>query len=60
MKTNVHFKSYFAQFFLEWDMFQERVVEEIKTYIPCSVTPPPDILAVYEIMCEHTVEPSRP
>jgi len=41
-------------------MLQETVVEEIKTYIPCSVTPPSDTLAVYEIMWEHTEEPSRP
>ena len=31
MKTNLHFWSYLAQFFLEWEMFQTKVVEEIKT-----------------------------
>jgi hypothetical protein len=30
------FLSYIAQFFLEWEMFQTKVVEEIKTHM-CSV-----------------------
>ena len=38
MKTNIHFWSYLAQFFLEWEMFQTKVVEKIKTHISCSVT----------------------
>jgi hypothetical protein len=38
METNMHFWSYLAQFFLEWEMFQTNVVEEIKTHILCSVT----------------------
>jgi hypothetical protein len=32
MKTIIHFWSYLAQFFLEWKMFQTRVVEKIKAY----------------------------
>jgi hypothetical protein len=32
MKTNVHFWSYLAQFFLELEMFQTKAVEKIKTY----------------------------
>jgi hypothetical protein len=32
------FLSYLAQFFLEWEMFQTKVVEEIKTRILCSIT----------------------
>jgi hypothetical protein len=31
------FLLYFAQFFLEWEMFQTEVVEKIKTHIMCSV-----------------------
>jgi len=31
MKTNIHF-SYRAEFFLERQMFQTEVVEEVKTY----------------------------
>ena len=38
MKTSVQFWSYRAQFFLELEMVQMKVVEEIKTHILCSVT----------------------
>jgi hypothetical protein len=38
MKTNVHFLSYLAQFFLEFEMFQTKAVETIQTHILCSVT----------------------
>jgi hypothetical protein len=38
MKTNIHFLSYLARFFLEWEMFQTKLVEEFKTHIFCSVT----------------------
>ena len=38
MKTNIHFLSYLAQFFLEWEMLQTKVVEKIKTHILCSIT----------------------
>jgi hypothetical protein len=31
MTTNIHFSSYLAQLFLEWEMFQIKVVEKIKT-----------------------------
>jgi hypothetical protein len=32
------FPSYLAQFFLEWEIFQTKVVEKIKTHILCSIT----------------------
>ena len=32
MKTNIHFLSFLAQFFLECEMFQKKFVEKIKTY----------------------------
>jgi hypothetical protein len=38
MKTSTHFLSYLAQFFLEWKMFQTKVLEKTKTHILCSVT----------------------
>jgi hypothetical protein len=38
MKTNIHFLSYRAYLFLEWEMFRTKVVEKIKTHILCSVT----------------------
>jgi hypothetical protein len=33
MKTYVHLVQYLAEFFLEWETFQTKVVEEIKTHI---------------------------
>ena len=38
IKTNTQFWSYLAYFFLEWEMFQTKFVEKIKTHILCSVT----------------------
>jgi len=37
MKTNKHFLSYIAQFFLEWELFQTKVLERIQK-VSCSVT----------------------
>ena len=37
VKTYVHLWSYLAPSFLEWDIFQTKIVEEIKTHIFCSV-----------------------
>ena len=61
MKTNLHFRSYLAQFSLESEMFQAEVVEKIKTHILCSVTFFLENRAVYyEIMWKNTVQPDRP
>ena len=38
MKTNSRFSSRLAEFFLEWEMFQTKVVEKIKPHILCSIT----------------------
>ena len=38
MKTNIQFLSYLSHFFLEWEMFQTKVLEKIKTHILYSVT----------------------
>ena len=38
MKTFLHLWKYLAEFFLEWEMFQRKVVEKFKTHILCSVT----------------------
>jgi hypothetical protein len=56
MKTTIRFWSYVAQFFLEWEMFQTKVVEKIKTHILCSVTFFFENRAVYEIMWKNIVE----
>jgi len=58
MQTDIHFWSYLAQFFLQWEMFQTKVVQKIKTHILCSVTFLEN-RAVYEIMWENIVERGR-
>ena len=37
MKSNIHFRSYLAHFFLEWKMFQTKVVEKLETHILCTI-----------------------
>ena len=37
MKTNIHLRSYLAQVFLKWEMFQTQVVEKIKASIVYSI-----------------------
>ena len=59
MKAFSHLWQYPAEFFLKWEMFQIKVVEEIKTHILCSVTFP-EIRAIYEIISKNVVEPERP
>ena len=59
MKTNIQFLLYFAQFFLEWEMFRTEIVEKIKTHFLFS-----NFIfenrAVYEIMWKNIVEWGRP
>jgi hypothetical protein len=50
---------YLVQFLLEWEMFQTKAVDKIKTYILYSVTYFEN-RAVYEIMSKNTVKPCRP
>jgi hypothetical protein len=60
METTRYFWSYFAQFFLEWEIFRTKVVEEIKTHILCSVTFFfSENRAVYEIMWKNTLLPEQ-
>jgi hypothetical protein len=40
MKTYVYLRYYLAAFFWEWETFQTKVVEKIKTHILCSITFP--------------------
>ena len=49
MKTSIHFRSYLPQFFLEWKVFQTKVVEKHETRILYSVMFF-EIRAVYEII----------
>jgi len=37
MKTNTQCWSYLAQFFLQWETFETKFVEKIKTHILCSI-----------------------
>jgi hypothetical protein len=37
MKNNIHIWPYLFQFFLEWQMFQKKVLEKIKTHVLCSI-----------------------
>jgi len=38
MENNIQFWSYLAHFFLEWKMYQAKVVEKIETRIWYSIT----------------------
>ena len=58
METNIHFWSYLAQFFLEWEIFPTNFVEEIKTDILCSIIVF-ESFAVCEVMWKNKVEPGR-
>ena len=50
---------YLAYFFLEWEMFQTKIVEKIKPHILRSVPLFPKILLFYEVG-ENMVHPDRP
>jgi len=59
MNTNTHL--YLAQFFLEREIFQTKIVEKIKTHILCSATFFfIENRAIYEIMWKNIVERGRP
>jgi len=60
MKTNLRFWPYVTHF-LEWEMFQTKVVEKVKRRFLHSVTsPPPQNRACCETMWKNVVEPDRP
>jgi hypothetical protein len=59
MMTNIHFWSYVARFFLEWEMFQTNVVEKVKTHF-CSVIFFFWHFAFNEKMWKNIVERGRP
>ena len=59
MKTNTRYWPYLAEFFLEWEMFQTKSVEKIKTHF-VSNTCIANNRAVYEIMWKNIVDPDRP
>jgi hypothetical protein len=59
MKTKIHFSSYFAQLFLEWETLQTNLLDKIKTHILCLITCFTESLAIYEIMWKSIVDPNR-
>ena len=58
MKTNTLLWHYLAQFFLEWEMFETKIVEKIKTYFMFDKFF--ESRAVYEIRWKNMVVPDRP
>ena len=52
---NVHLCQYLAEFFLEWEIFQTKVVEKIKTYILFNKFVSKNC-AMYEIMWKNMVQ----
>jgi hypothetical protein len=38
MKTNIHFLTHLAHFFLEWEMLETKIVGKLETHILCSAT----------------------
>jgi hypothetical protein len=67
MKATVHddqyiyiFLSYLAKFFLEWEIFQTKFAQKIKTHILCSVTPAPQVVSFVKYCNKkNIVEPGR-
>ena len=53
MNTFSYLWHYFAEFLLEWEMFQMKIVEKIKLHILCSVAFSPKIVPFYEIMSKN-------
>jgi len=60
MKRKIHLWAYLAQFFLEWEMFQTKFVEKIKTHFGFDNSFFYENRAVYEIMWENKVQPDTP
>jgi len=60
MKTIMHFWSYLANFFLEREMFQTKVVEKIKSHLMFNNFFFKENHAVNETLWENIVKPDRP
>jgi len=55
MKTYTHIRQYLAELFFEWQMFQTKVVEKIKTHNFFS-----DDRGTYKMLRENAAVPGRP
>jgi hypothetical protein len=63
VETKIHLWSYLAYFFSEWELFQTKVVDKIKTHTFThfvSINFFSENLTVYEIMWKNFVERGRP
>jgi hypothetical protein len=60
MKTNSHSLSYPAHLFLEWQIFQTKIVEKIKTHILCSITFFRKSHRLWDNVKKNIVQPGRP
>ena len=60
MKTNERISLYVTHFFVEFKMFQTKVIEKIKPHILCSITFFFLNCAMYVIMWKNTAEAGRP
>ena len=59
MKTFSHLWQHLAEFFLEWEMFQIKFVEKIKTHILWTITFFLENHSVYGIMLKNMVKPGN-
>jgi len=60
MNNNKRLWSYLDHFFLEWEIFQTNLVEQIKTHILCSVTFFRKSCHVWDNVEKNVVEPDSP
>ena len=60
MKTDTYFRSYLGHSFLEWEMFQTKVVEKINTHILCSVTFFRNLYCLWDNVGKYCIETDRP
>jgi hypothetical protein len=60
MKTNIYFLSYLAYVFLEWEMFQTKVTEEVTTYILFSINCLRKSCHLWDNVEKYIIEPDRP
>jgi hypothetical protein len=60
MKPFRHLWQYLAEFFLEWEMFQIKVVEKINIHVLCSISFFFRKSCLYEIMSKNPAKPERP
>ena len=59
MKTFVHLWQYLPKFYLEWLIFQTKVVEKVESHILFSITFSEN-RAMYEVMWKNVLEPDGP